>query len=150
MISRQASLLLACLLVEARRAPWPPQQGQAPCLPRRSEPRQHLSAPRARLLERLASEASADGLDAVLCALGAACAVRRPDFPAPEDGEMCLGGLSGRWHLQVGDLQGGSLRLLLKKEQRCGKGALQGLGRGLRTPPLAQVEAPETPRTSLA
>ena len=46
-------------------------------------------------MERLAAEPSADGLDAVLAALGAACAVRRPDFPAPEDGEMCLGVVPG-------------------------------------------------------
>mmetsp|Transcript_59647 Transcript_59647/g.186991 ORF Transcript_59647/g.186991 Transcript_59647/m.186991 type:complete len:112 (+) Transcript_59647:3-338(+) len=40
------------------------------------------------LRTRLVADAGADALDAILAALGAACATRRKDFPAPHDGEM--------------------------------------------------------------
>ena len=42
------------------------------------------------LKKKLVADPGADALDAVLAALGAACSVCREDFPAPEDGEMCL------------------------------------------------------------
>eukprot|EP00439_Symbiodinium_sp_Y106_P069694 s781_g12.t1 len=40
------------------------------------------------LTQKLLTDAGADSLDAVLAAVGAACSVRRNNFPAPEDGEM--------------------------------------------------------------
>lgn len=40
------------------------------------------------LRARLEADAGADALDAVLAALGAACATRRAGFPAPHDGDM--------------------------------------------------------------
>mmetsp|Transcript_41811 Transcript_41811/g.121159 ORF Transcript_41811/g.121159 Transcript_41811/m.121159 type:complete len:345 (-) Transcript_41811:83-1117(-) len=40
------------------------------------------------LRARLVADPGADRLDAVLAAVGAACATRREDFPAPHDGDM--------------------------------------------------------------
>ena len=47
------------------------------------------------LTQKLLTDAGADSLDAVLAAVGAACSVRRSTFPAPEDGELCLGKVVG-------------------------------------------------------
>merc|ERR1712032_145588 len=41
-----------------------------------------------RLQTKLVEDAGADALDAVLAAVGASCATRRKDFPAPHDGEF--------------------------------------------------------------
>lgn len=47
-----------------------------------------VDVPGKTLASQLICDSGADALDAVLAAVGSACATRRCDFPAPDDGEM--------------------------------------------------------------